>query len=225
MGGVARPRARILNGPPILPEMVASPLLKPVDARGDRRLRGAGFCISDQQAGSHHEIMRRIYARIPQIHDVKGAVDQLLEEGVEAKRIRLFSRRPGDLAELPVRASSLRPPLSSIARGAAAGAVIGLVIVIVLGPVAGAIGWVPALALVILCALLGAAAGRVMRAGGLDREAREVARRQGGLGRGETVLLMDVQDAEAAQIERNLSRKHPEIAVLGTDPGGTPPFP
>ncbi|MEJ2385794.1 MAG: hypothetical protein P8Y27_00305, partial [Chromatiaceae bacterium] len=120
--------------------------------------------------------MRRIYARIPQIHDVKGAVDQLLEEGVEAKRIRLFSRRPGDLAELPVRASSLRPPLSSIARGAAAGAVIGLVIVIVivLGPVAGAIGWVPALALVILCALLGAAAGRVMRAGGLDREAREV---------------------------------------------------
>jgi hypothetical protein len=169
--------------------------------------------------------MRRIYARIPQIHGVKGAVDQLLQEGVDAKRIRLFSRRPGDLAELPVRVSSLRRPSRSIARGATVGAVIGVVLVIVLASIAGSIAWVPALALVIVCALLGGAAGRALPAGGLDREAREVARRQGGLGRGETVLLMDVQDAKTPQIERNLSRKHPEIAVLGTDPAGTPPFP
>jgi hypothetical protein len=169
--------------------------------------------------------MRRIYARIPQIHAVRGAVDQLLQEGVEAKRIRLFSRRPADLAELPVRVSSLRPTVRVVSRGAAAGAVIGLVLFILLASVIGPTGWVPALAFIIGCALLGGVAGVAIPAGALNREAREVARRQGGLSRGETVLMMDVQDAKAPQIEQNLSRKHPEIAVLGTDPAGTPPFP
>jgi hypothetical protein len=169
--------------------------------------------------------MRRIYARIREAQDTTDAVAQLLREGVDSERIQLYSANPGELEALPVRVSRLRWPRKTMWRGGIAGGLVGLGLTIVIAVFTGPIGPVPGIAIVLLCALVGALVWRLALDGGADREALEVARRQGGLKRGETVLLLDVPDAQAQEIERRLKQAHPQIAVLGTDPSGTPPFP
>jgi hypothetical protein len=169
--------------------------------------------------------MRRIYASIAERQTARAAIDELLHDGVEAQRIHLFSPDPQGLGTLPVRVSRLRRPRQVMWRGAAMGAAAGVAIVVILAPLAGPTGGAPALVIVLLSALIGGFVARQMLAGGADREALAVIRGQGGLKSDKTVLLVDVQDDRAQEVERKLKQAHPEVAVLGTDPAGSPPFP
>lgn len=107
----------------------------------------------------------------------------------------------------------------------AVGAAAGVAIVVILTLLAGPTGGAPALVIVLLSALIGGFVARQTLAGGADREALAVIRGQGGLKSDKTVLLVDVQDDRAQEVERKLKQAHPEVAVLGTDPAESPPFP
>jgi hypothetical protein len=169
--------------------------------------------------------MRRVYAYIREARVAKQAVQQLVREGVDVRRIHLFAVDPDKLRPLPVQVSRLRRPFSTIWPGGLAGLLAGVLVVTLIALLAGPLGWVPGIVIAVLCTVVGALGGRLFLARPMDLEALAVARRQGGLKGGETVMLMDLKDAQAPEVERRLKQQHPEIAVLGTDPSGTPPFP
>jgi hypothetical protein len=170
--------------------------------------------------------MRRIYASIAERQTARAAIDELLHDGVEAQHIQLFSPDPQGLGTLPVRVSRLRRPRQVMWRAPrAVGAAAGVAIVVILTLLAGPTGGAPALVIVLLSALIGGFVARQTLAGGADRAALAVIRGQGGLKSDKTVLLVDVQDDRAQEVERKLKQAHPEVAVLGTDPAESPPFP
>lgn len=145
---------------------------------------------------------------------------ELLNEGVSPGHIRIYSARPAQAGDLPVPITRYRSPGKSMAyralAGAAVGALVGLPLLML-----GGFGIAPLLVL----ALAGALAGGVFRQWFGNGTQPDLYRLDGALQRGETVMVLDVDKARVGELERKVKARHPEVAVLGTDPEGTPPFP
>jgi hypothetical protein len=146
-------------------------------------------------------------------------VRELLDDGVAASRIRVVTMHPERLPDLPAKVVRYRSPLAATVRGAALGALGGVAAGALLAT--AGFGVAPALVLVIAFAIGGALfclwfghglAGELYR---LDDAIRD----------GEVVLVLEVEDGHSAEIGRLIKRRHPDVAVLGADAGGTPPFP
>jgi hypothetical protein len=145
---------------------------------------------------------------------------ELVEEGVEAGRIRLFSARPERAPALPVKVTRYRSAAANMAYGtllgALAGAVIGLPLLL-----SGRLGLAPVLMIVVATGA-GGALSRLWFGHGLGGELSHL---DGALRQGLMVMVLDVEKARLAELEHMVSTRYPRVAVLGTGADGTPPFP
>jgi hypothetical protein len=165
---------------------------------------------------------RRLYvvAQGPALTD--RLVQELLADGLTKQDIRLFSRQPNRLADIPVSVTSLRAAPGHVLLRALAGAAIVLVALVLWAIVLGRAGS-PSLLSLLLTTLAGAAAG----AGTLLLQPfpAELGPLRGELRSDDVVLRVEVPNRRQGLLEEEIKARHPELRVMGTDPGGTPPFP
>jgi hypothetical protein len=145
---------------------------------------------------------------------------ELLDEGVAAARIRVFSAHPEEAPKLPVALVRYRSPASAMLLGGGVGAALGALVGMPL-LVFGGFGLAPMLVIVVA----GAVGGAVLRLWFGHGLSGELYRLDAALRRGEAVVVLDVDDGRVGEVERKVKSRHPEVSVLGTDPEGTPPFP
>ena len=148
-----------------------------------------------------------------------GAIQELRREGLQPGQIRVYSTRPEQIAGMPASTTRYRPPAANTAFGAAVGALVGLVAGVVL--LLFGFGTAPMLVLILALAIGGALSRRWFGHG----LSGELYRLDSVLRAGHAVMVLEVDDARAAELKRSLAQRHPELAVLGTDAEGTPPFP
>lgn len=167
--------------------------------------------------------MRRLYVTVPKPELTETVVEELLNEGVKAERIRLFVMQALKQPSLPVAVSRYLPSRSAMLRGGLVGGVAGVLLLlsmIAAGLTAG--GW-GAVLMLLLYGLAGALLGMMLALwGSRGREVREL---EDALLRGEAVMVVGLEAGEVGRVERQLKSAHPELLILGTDPSGTPPFP
>ena len=164
--------------------------------------------------------MSQVYMSTSQQGVTGEVARELLHEGLSPGHIRIYSARPAPAKDLPVPITRYRSPGRSMSYGAVAGALVGALVGLPL-LMLGGFGVAPLLVLV----LAGALGGGVFRQWLGDYANPDIYRLDGALRRGETVMVLDVDKARVAELEHKVKARHPEVAVLGTDPEGTPPFP
>jgi hypothetical protein len=141
------------------------------------------------------------------------------ELGLDPRRARAFSMAPADLAGVPVKVSRYRPPVANMVFGGLLGLAGGVVLGVPL--LLYGYGWIPLLSLVVLFAL-GGALSRLWFGQGL---AGELYRLDDAMRRGSAALVLKVDRGRAAELGRRIKDLEHEVAVLGADIDGTPPFP
>jgi hypothetical protein len=163
-----------------------------------------------------------IYLTIPEQSQSKvGEVtDALIRDGVDAPRIRVFSMCLERLPKLAVRTVRYRSPAANARFGALIGGVVGLLIGLLLMALFG-LGLVVVLVLLLVLAV-GGALSRLWFDHGL---ARELYRLDGAMRQGSQVIVLKVDKERVEEVENGIKQRHPEVAVLGEDAQGTPPFP
>lgn len=169
---------------------------------------------------SEAKAMALVYITALEHEDTAEIATELLGDGMPAERIHLYSTHPRQIPPSPVKVNRYRSPRSSVISGGAMGALLGALVGLPLLGL-GALGAAPLLVLIVA----GAAAGAVLRLWKGNGPGGELYRLDDALGRGETVMVLDVDDGGISAVESKVKSRHPGVAVLGTDPQGTPPFP
>ena len=146
----------------------------------------------------------------------KQFANELIAEGVAKRRIRVITTDPEQATGLPVKTLRYRPPVSNLLFGALMGGLIGLPLLWF-----GEFGLAPMLVLVV-AAGVGGGLSRLWFGHGL---AGEVYSLDDALRRGDLAMVLKVDERRLGSAERTVKDRHPEVAVLGADPRGTPPFP
>ena len=166
--------------------------------------------------------MRRIYVVIPGPVLTGRLVQELLSNGLTPEQdMRLFSRQPKHLTDVPLSVTSLRVASGKIPLRALMGASIAfLALLLVL--IAFDAAEVKGLLLVVVT-MTGAAAGAATAL--LQPFPSELRPLREELRHDDVVLRVEVPDARQGSLEQEIKARHPEIRVMGTDPGGSPPFP
>jgi hypothetical protein len=165
---------------------------------------------------------RRLYVVIPGPVLTERLVQELLADGLTKQDIRLFSRQPKRLTDIPASVTSLRAVPARVLLRALAGAAIVLVALVLWSIALRRVGS-PSLLSLLLTTLTGAAAGAgtaLLRS--FPAELRPL---RGELRDDDVVLRVEVPNTRQGPLEEKINARHPEIRVMGTDPGGTPPFP
>lgn len=164
--------------------------------------------------------MPQVYMSVPRAGVPGEVARELLGDGLSPAQIRIYSARPRTEEDAPVPVTRYHSPSSAMARGVLGGALVGALVGLPL-LMLGAFGLAPLLVLM----LAGALGGGLFRQWLGSGSEQEVYRLDGALRRGETVMVLEVEKARVDDLERRVKARHPEVAVLGTDPEGTPPFP
>lgn len=147
-------------------------------------------------------------------------VDELVGDRLAVtSQIRVFSMHPDSLPPVAAKTIRYRPPAANMVYGALIGLSLGLLIGLLL--MLAGFGAIPVLVLMVALAV-GGALSRLWFGHGL---AGELYRLDDAMRHGNTVMVVDVDRNRVAEIETNVKQRHPEVAVLGTDAEGTPPFP
>lgn len=158
----------------------------------------------------------RIYVRARDPEKGRHLVEELIADGVPSGAFRLIGKQIPD--GLPVQARRWRTDASAALRGALVGAALMLAVSLLL--LQALEPW----ALLILVAIAAAIGGgwwlRRNRSANLPLSAQHEA-----LQGGELLVVVDLPDAEAPEIEERVNQRHPELLVLGPDASGSPPFP
>jgi len=81
------------------------------------------------------------------------------------------------------------------------------------------------LSMLLLLTLLGASAGLVWGRGRLHDTQTRFGAQQQALRRGDLLIVAEVDHSDIERVENQIAERHPEVLVLGSDPGGSPPFP
>jgi hypothetical protein len=149
-------------------------------------------------------------------------VQELLADGLTKQDIRLFSRQPNCLADISVSVTSLSVAPGHVLLRALAGAAIVLVALVLWAIAFGRVGS-PSLLSLLLTTLAGGAVGAGTDL--LQPFPAELRPLRGELRPDDVVLRADVPATGLGPLEEEIKARHPEIRVMGTDPGGTPPFP
>jgi hypothetical protein len=163
--------------------------------------------------------MSHLYVTTADYGLLREVVDELQSQGLTARQIRIYSTRPESLEGVAATTARYRPPAANAAFGAAVGAVAGLV----LGLLLLLFGFGTGPVLLLIAALgIGGALSRRWFGHGLSGE---LYRLDSVMRAGHAVMVLDVDNGRMAELKRSLAQRHPELAVLGTDAEGTPPFP
>jgi hypothetical protein len=164
--------------------------------------------------------VERLYMMSQEDDLIARVAGELVGDGVAPGRIRVFTMHPARMPELPVKVLRYRSPVANLAYGGVVGALLGAAIGLAL-MLSGYIILATLLMIIVVIAAAGAVAGSWFGRG----VSEELYRLDGVLRRGEVVMAVDVEKARLAELERAIKSSHPEVAVLGTDTEGTPPFP
>ena len=166
--------------------------------------------------------MRRIYVVIPGPVLTGRLVQELLSNGLTAEQdMRLFSRQPKHLADVPVSVTSLRAASGKTLLRALMGGVIAFLALLLVLIASG--GADAQSLLLVVATMTGAAAGAATAL--LQPFPPELRPLREELRHDDVVLVVEVPDARQGSLEQEIKARHPEIRVMGTDPGGSPPFP
>lgn len=163
--------------------------------------------------------MAYLYATTSDYGLLGEIVHELRQEGLQPGQIRVYSTRPQRIEGMPASTLRYRPPAANTLFGAAAGGLVGLALGLVL--ILFGFGAGPILVLIVAFAVGGALSRRWFGHG----LSGELYRLDPVLRAGHAVMVLEVDDARAAELKRSLAQGHPELAVLGTGVEGTPPFP
>lgn len=164
--------------------------------------------------------MKLIYMTTIEQGVTREVASELLGDGITEDRIHIYSSRPEEVSPIPVEVKRYRSPTGSVVVGAVLGAFIGVLAGIpVLELGSAAIG--PLLVLIVV----GGAGGVFFRLWVGKGPGGELYRLDDVLRRGETVMMIEVDDARVDEVEKRVKSRHPDVSVLGTDPRGVPPFP
>ena len=163
--------------------------------------------------------MTRLYIMAPEPEPIVKVARQLSELGLDSRRVRVFSMLPEDLGSVPVKVTRYRPPFANMVFGGLVGLAGGVALGVPL--LFYGYGWIPLLSLVVLFAL-GGALSRLWFGQGL---AGELYRLDDAMRRGSAAMVLKVEHGRAQELGRRIKELEPEVAVLGADIDGTPPFP
>jgi hypothetical protein len=161
----------------------------------------------------------RIYIASAESRRASEVADAMLSEGVARDHIRVISRSPTQLsAPVSIETGNIesRRIIAATFIGTLAGLVLGIPLLQF-----GEFGLAP-LAVVVI---IGAVSGALIALWGPAQIAQESPELRQALQRGETLVVLDVADRRVAELQEKVKSRHPQVAVLGQDPGGTPPFP
>ena len=157
-----------------------------------------------------------IYIRARDPDNGARVVRELLQLGTDPTRLRVVGRRAP--ADLPVAFSRWRPPATRLAVPALVGALLLPALAI------GLYGGLDALA-GLMFALVGAAVGAGWHLSLRPRGREPLAAQAQALRRGELMIIADLEESALPRVEAQIAERHPEVLLLGPDPGGSPPFP
>jgi len=164
--------------------------------------------------------MAYLFLMLEQPALVGPVTGQLLDAGVVPEKVRIFSTRPSELPEVPFASRRYRSPMANMAYGALGGALVGALVGLALLAATG-LGPLALLALVLALGI-GSALSRYWYGHGISGDLYGL---DDALQRGATVVVVDAERHRAVEMGRAVKNRHPEVAVLGTDTEGTPPFP
>jgi hypothetical protein len=157
-----------------------------------------------------------IYIRARDPENGARVVEDMLALGLPPERLKVYGKRiPEGLRVQAIRwhRGILSIVLAAIA-GAIAFAVVGAVLLIGIDAETAE-----------LLALVGAGTGAFWQQSRLSRRYAAVSAQKDALRHGDMMIVADVDNAELEWVETQVAESHPEVLLLGTDPGGVPPFP
>ena len=157
-----------------------------------------------------------IYIRARNPDNGARVVEELLALGIPRERLEVHGRHIP--AGVSVPAKRWRAPAATLLPAT----LVGAVALPLLGALLLAGSDVRTL---LLLALLGAGAGVVWARNRLQATHEQFGAQQQALRRGELMIVADVDQADVQRVENHIATRHPEVLVLGPDPGGSPPFP
>lgn len=164
--------------------------------------------------------MEQLYIMSNEPERIAQLARELVSESLDARQVRVFSAQPERAPDLPVKLVRYRSPSVNIAYGAvlgaAGGALIGLPLIALVG-----IG-TAALLMIIVVGAVGGALSRSWFGHGLDGV---LSRLDAAFRQGQLVMVIELDKTRVVEVERAITSRHPQVAVLGTDIEGTPPFP
>jgi len=164
--------------------------------------------------------MTLLYVRVPEHEVLAQIAAELLDTGMAKERIHAYSIRPKRASSTPVPITRYRPPSGAMATGGAVGALTGALAGIPFLAL-GVLGIAPLLVLMVT----GGLGGAVYRLWVGNGPGGELYRLDDVLLRGEAVMILEVDAQRVGEVERTIKSRHPDVFVLGADPGETPPFP
>jgi hypothetical protein len=160
--------------------------------------------------------MTRVYLATPQREVTARFTTELIDDGVPEENIHIFSYHPEPTPAMPVQIARYRSPSSAMLVGGAIGVVLGTLIGLPFLTL-GSLGLAPLLVLMVTFGIGGAVIRLWMGSG----PAGELYRLDDALKRGETVMVLELDDGELDQVERSIKHRHPELSLLNTERNGT----
>lgn len=159
--------------------------------------------------------MTRVYLATPQREVTARFTTELVDKGVPEENIHIFSSRPQQTPAMPVWIARYHSPSSAMCMGGSIGTILGTLIGLPFLSL-GSLGLAPLLVLMVTFGIGGAVFRLWMGSG----PAGELYRLDDALKRGETVMVLELDDGELDQVERSVKQRHPELSLLSTDRNG-----
>jgi hypothetical protein len=163
--------------------------------------------------------MEQLYMMSQKRGVIAQIADELISQGIDISRMRVYAVEPKQLPAMPVKVSRYLTPATVMTYGASFGILAGAVIWLLL--MMDGYKYMPILFIAIVMGAGGAISG-LWLGHGLNGD---LYRLNAVLLSGEIVMVVDVDKPFVAELEQTVVRRHPEVSVLGTDTEGTPPFP
>jgi len=156
-----------------------------------------------------------IYIRVRNPDNGVRVVEGLLQLGIARDRLRAHGRRIP--ADLPVTATPWRGSAATLLPAMLVGAA---GVLLLGGLIFGTDPWT-----FLLLVLIGAGIGALWGRRRLEDERARFGPQRQALDQGDLMIVADLEQSDVQRVETYVSEQHPEVLVLGTDPGGSPPFP
>jgi len=156
--------------------------------------------------------MTRVFLTAPQQEITARFTNELIDRGVPDERIHVYSSSLQQHPDLPVEIARYRTPNEAMTCGGAIGTLLGALVGLPLLGL-GALGIAPLLVVMVAFGIGGAVIRLWMDSG----PAGELYRLDDALKRGETVLVLELDDRELEQVEQIGKHRHPELSMMSTD--------
>jgi hypothetical protein len=170
-------------------------------------------------------MLRRIYFLVPTVATAKAIVDELLLVRIDERHMHIVAREGTPVEDLPeakvAQSTDLVPALQ---RGVAAGGVMGLLagaVAVTFPPAGVVLGGGAVLGLTAFGAGFGAWMSSMV---GVALPNSRIKQYQGAIDAGQLLLMVDVRRDRVEEVEKMVTRHHPDAELEGIDPN-IPIFP